>query len=73
MNKFYFVCAGIGWSVNNRLESIAQGYELKLHPVVSLSLMGRINEGTLLQLPSGHPWARCKFSTGKPPSAMVTC
>ena len=21
--------------------------------------MGRINEGTLSQLPVGHPWARC--------------
>ena len=49
----------------------APGYELKLHPVVTSSLMSRINEGTLSQLPPGHPWARC--STCKPPSARVTC
>ena len=40
------VSAVIGKSVNNHLQSIAPGYELKLYPVVSSSMMGLINEGT---------------------------
>ena len=63
------MCAVIRYSVNNRLESIATGagYELKLHPVVSSSLMGRINEGILSQLSPGHPWARCSSLPLSPP------